>query len=116
MALAGPQRKVKSMIAGLIVNFQQQFVFAGLQIEDDHGAIGGDAACHILREQFLGVEPDLQSIIAAQTHGCLRRLVGGERAKQIGRDPAVCRQGLRLTIGPLRTRRPQGFTGGAFGC
>ena len=81
----GPSAKKNPWPPPWLWIFSSSWFSPCLQVEDDGVAVGRDAACNVLREQLLAVEPNLQPVVAAEAGGRLRGLVGRDRAEQVGR-------------------------------
>ncbi len=118
----GAGREVEAVVAGLIVDLQKQVVAACLQGEHDVVLIRGDAARHVLRENFLAIEPDRDAVVAPQRDGQGSGLRGRDCAVEVGRAGAaggelvylpvgvvpLFPQGLALTVLGLEIHAPLG--------
>ena len=78
--------KIKRPIAAALADLHHELVLAGLELERQLGAIGRACALHVLAENLLAVQEDLERVVAAERDGQFDRIGGFDLAIDVTDD------------------------------
>ena len=79
-----PGGEIKRPLAVSLADLQQQVIASRFQLQNQFCLIGSSRPRNILRQEFLAIQPDAQTVIAAErdgeeTHSRCSRSAGGDR-------------------------------------